>query len=91
MTESITEMREERINVLQYFLPDALGKCGPNLQQSGEVKGKYCGFMIFQVKTYQVCRVCRVSDVDDGSADNLSLIVRASMKVTIVDRGEQLQ
>ena len=25
-----------------------------NLQQSGEAKGKYCGFMIFQVKTYQV-------------------------------------
>ena len=76
---------------MQSFLPDALGKCGPNLQQSGEAKGKYCGFMIFQVKTYQVCRVCRLSDVDDGSADNLSLIVRASMKVTIVDRGEQLQ
>ena len=72
MTESITEMREERINVLQYFLPDALGKCGPNLQQSGEAKGKYCGFMIFQVKTYQVCRVCGLSDVDDGGADNLS-------------------
>lgn len=63
-----------------------------NLQQSGEAKGKYCGFMIFQVKTYQVCRVCRVSDVDDGGVDNLSLIVLvlASAKVTIVDRGEQI-